>query len=177
MPSLRAGLSSYIVPSNTDFVNVEKGLYIKLISGYHIQYMDLQAILTATVTFINSTLIPFLMAIAFFFFIWNAFRYFIIGGSNPDSQEKARSLAIWGILGFVVIVSLWGIVNIFSNSFGIDDAAPITPDYMGGRVTDNLMNQCSDPFSSTFNQATCCADSVADLYGGTNPFSGCYSSP
>ena len=87
MPSLRAGLSSYIVPSNTDFVNVEKGLYIKLISGYHIQYMDLQAILTAIVTFISDSLIPFLMAIAFFFFIWNAFRYFIIGGSNPGSQE------------------------------------------------------------------------------------------
>ena len=136
MPSLRAGLSSYIVPSNTDFVNVEKGLYIKLISGYHMRYMDLQAILTATVTFINSTLIPFLMAIAFFFFIWNAFRYFIIGGSNPDSQEKARSLAIWGILGFVVIVSLWGIVNIFTTSFGLNNSAPVLPDYMGGRQSE-----------------------------------------
>jgi predicted PurR-regulated permease PerM len=91
--------------------------------------MDLQAILTAIVGFINDALIPFVMAIAFFFFIWNAVRYFIIGGTNPDAQEKAKSLAVWGILAFVVITSLWGIVNIFTDSLGLDNTTP-APDYM-----------------------------------------------
>lgn len=136
--------------------------------------MDLQTIFTAIVTFISNVLIPFVMAIAFFFFIWNAVRYFIIGGANPDSQEKARSLAIWGILAFVVIVSLWGIVNIFANSLGIDDSAPVLPDYMGGRVGEDLQARCTNP--ATFNEAVCCSEAAEDLYG-PNPFAGCYNSP
>lgn len=110
--------------------------------------MDLQAILTAIVTFISDSLIPFLMAIAFFFFIWNAVRYFIIGGANPDSQEKAKSLAIWGILGFVVIVSLWGIVNLFTSSFGFNNNDVPTPDYMERRNFEGAITP-TDPCDPT----------------------------
>lgn len=109
--------------------------------------MDLQAIFTAIVSFINDSLLPFIIAISFFFFLWNAVRYFIIGGANPDDQEKARSLAIWGILAFVVISSIWGIVNIFADSFGIDDSSVPTPDYMEYRsgTSNNSGLAPSDP--------------------------------
>jgi succinate dehydrogenase/fumarate reductase cytochrome b subunit len=75
-------------------------------------------------------LVPLIVAFAFLFFIWNAFRYFILGGANPDEQAKAKSLAIWGILAFVVIISLWGMVRIFVDVFNVGDNSPIQPDYV-----------------------------------------------
>lgn len=98
--------------------------------------MDLQTLLGGFLSFLTGTVIPFLLVIATLVFVWNVVRYFIIGGANEDSQEKARSLALWGILAFVLIVSLWGIVMLISNGLGLDNR-PVTPDYMckkGGSV-------------------------------------------
>jgi len=92
--------------------------------------MNIQTFLTNILIFLNKSVIPFLLALAFVVFLWNVVRYFIIGGSNEDSQEKARSLATWGIMAFVIIVSLWGIVNLLVTGFGLGGPAPITPDYM-----------------------------------------------
>ena len=91
--------------------------------------MNLQTFLTGIITFLNNSVIPLLIAIAFLIFLWNAFRYFIIGGGNPESQEQARSLALWGITAFVVIFGIWGIINIFIVTLGLPNAV-IVPDYM-----------------------------------------------
>ena len=95
--------------------------------------MDIQGILSALVSFIGTTLVYFLMGIAFFVFMWNMFRYFIMEGTSDEGRQKAKSLAIWGILGFVIIASLWGIVNFVRDNFGIGDGNQITPDYMQER--------------------------------------------
>ncbi|MFA6270986.1 MAG: hypothetical protein WC657_07315 [Candidatus Paceibacterota bacterium] len=92
--------------------------------------MNIQTLLGKILTFLNGTIIPFLMAIAFLVFIWNVVRFFIIGGGNEEEQEKAKSLATWGIMAFVIIVSLWGIVKMLVDGFGFGSPRPITPDYM-----------------------------------------------
>jgi hypothetical protein len=92
--------------------------------------MDLQTLLLDFVTFLNKTIIPFLFALALLMFIWNATRYFIIGGSNEESQQKARSLAIWGITAFVIITAFWGIITLITGSLGVDTIRSIRPDYM-----------------------------------------------
>ncbi len=104
--------------------------------------MDLQTLLGGFLDFLTGTIIPFLLVIATLVFVWNVVRYFIIGGANEDSQEKARSLALWGILAFVLIVSLWGIVTLVVNGLGLDNRS-IAPDYMcdkglGGNCRDTL---------------------------------------
>ncbi len=91
---------------------------------------NIQSVLTNFLSFLNETIIPFLFAFAFLIFIWNAARYFIIGGANPDDQEKARGLAMWGVAAFVIIISLWGIVNLVVAGFGLGDKTPPTPDYI-----------------------------------------------
>lgn len=92
--------------------------------------MDLQTLLAGFLDFINSTVIPFILAIAFVVFIWNVVRYFIIESHSEDGREKARSLATWGIVAFVFILSIWGIVNILVDGFGFDRSEGITPDYI-----------------------------------------------
>lgn len=95
--------------------------------------MGLQQLFAGVLTFINTFLFPLLMAIAVLIFLWNIVRYFIIGGGNEEDQSKAKTLALWGILAFVAIASIWGIVNIFVGIFGLGGHAPITPDYIGSK--------------------------------------------
>lgn len=109
--------------------------------------MDIQSYITAFLDFINDTLIPLLLAIAFFVFIFNIARYFIIGGSNEDSQEKAKSTAIWGIAAFVVMLSIWGIVTIFINVFNLDNRG-IVPDYMCDKDKELYNGYCRDKGST-----------------------------
>jgi len=68
---------------------------------------------------INSILVPVLMAIAFITFLWGVFKYFIWGGENESEKAEGRKFAMWGIIGFVVILSLWGLVNILMGALGL----------------------------------------------------------
>lgn len=79
--------------------------------------------------FLNKLVVPLLIAFAFTFFVWNAVRYFIIGGASSESQQKAKMLAVWGVLAFVVIVSIWGLTNILVSSLGLGSNTIICPDY------------------------------------------------
>ncbi len=71
--------------------------------------------------FINIYLIPFLFAIAFIVFIWGIFQYFIAGGANEEQRDKGKQLVMWGIIGFVIMVSVWGLVNLVTNTFNLNN--------------------------------------------------------
>ena len=80
--------------------------------------------------FFSGVLIPFLLGIAFLFFVINVFRYFIVGGANQESKEKAKSLATYGVLAFVIIIVFWGIINLLSSSLGFDKCKSVESDYV-----------------------------------------------
>ena len=69
---------------------------------------------------INNVLVPVLFAIAFIVFLWGAFNTFILGAGSEDVKEKGKNLMLWGLIGFFVMVSIWGLVNILTGtiSFG-----------------------------------------------------------
>lgn len=75
---------------------------------------DLTSIFDAVLTFINNVLVPLVFALAFLMFIWGVFQYFILGSDDEGKRETGRSFMLYGIIGFVVMVSIWGIVNILS---------------------------------------------------------------
>lgn len=90
----------------------------------------LQLFFTNILKFINSTLIPFILGIGFLFLAINVVRYFIIGAGNDDSREKAKSLALYSVFAFVLIIVFWGIVNMLSQSIGLEGQTAPTPDYV-----------------------------------------------
>ena len=93
---------------------------------------SLQGLIVAVSNFINDILIPALFAIALLVFLYNAFRFFIAGSDNPEAKQKARRLAFYGILGFVFLVSIWGIVNLLVSGLGWQNDRALWPDYFGG---------------------------------------------
>ncbi|MDO8566636.1 MAG: hypothetical protein Q7R58_00595 [bacterium] len=81
---------------------------------------------------INNVLVPVLFAIAFIVFLWGAFNTFIMGHASEDVKEKGKSLMLYGLIGFFVMVSIWGLVNIltgtvsFGNNAGPTGGVPTT---------------------------------------------------
>src|SRR3989338_7641635 len=94
---------------------------ILIIPGVALAASDnLQSFLSGLAGFFNSTVVPILFALAFLFFLINATRYFIIGGDKEAERAKARTFATWGIIAFVLMVSIWGIVHLIIAGLGIE---------------------------------------------------------
>lgn len=90
----------------------------------------LQGYIGNVVTFIGTVVIPFLLGLALVFFVINVIRFFVIESKDEDGREKAKALAIYGVLAFVIIVIFWGIVNLFSDSIGLTGGTAPISDYM-----------------------------------------------
>ncbi len=76
---------------------------------------QLTGALGAIVTFIQGVLIPFLFAIGFFMFVWGVIKFFVIGGNNDEAKAQGKSLIIYALAGFVIVLVFWGIVNIIAS--------------------------------------------------------------
>lgn len=68
---------------------------------------------------IESVLIPLVFALALVAFFWGVFKTFILGGGDEEKQQEGKQLMIYAIIGFIGMVALWGIVQLFINVFGI----------------------------------------------------------
>ncbi len=60
-----------------------------------------------------------LIALSVVVFVYYVFKYFI----RADSDKKeAGSYVMYSVIGFFVILSMWGLVNILQNTFGIGNS-------------------------------------------------------
>lgn len=59
------------------------------------------------------------MAIAFIVFLWGIFRYFIWGAENESEKAEGRKFAMWGIIGFVIILCVWGLVAVVTGTLNL----------------------------------------------------------
>ncbi len=105
--------------------------------------------LLGVIQFINTILVPLLFAVAFIVFLWGIFQAFILGGADEEKRKEGKQFIVWGLVGFFVMVSVWGIVNLFVNSFGFaSQTAPPIPKFnettiRGGGGTDTFGTQDS----------------------------------
>lgn len=87
---------------------------------------------------INGVLVPVLFAVAFIVFLWGAFKTFIIGANNDTAKEEGKGFMLYGLIGFFVMVSIWGLVNIlvgtfdFGNNSGPSGGTPNAGVQIGG---------------------------------------------
>ncbi|MGB4076428.1 MAG: pilin [Minisyncoccia bacterium] len=82
---------------------------------------------------INAILVPLVFAIAFIVFIWGVFEYFIAGAANEEKRKEGRNLVVYSLIGFFLMISVWGIVNLLVNSFGFNrQNQPRLPTVSGG---------------------------------------------
>lgn len=98
------------------------------------------------IDFINKYLIPFIWAIAFIVFLWGVYSYFIAGGADEEKRSQGKQLVMWAVIGFVIMTSLWGIVNLLTNSFGFGGQnAPKPPTFNPGAASAPLSPSPASP--------------------------------
>jgi hypothetical protein len=80
--------------------------------------------------FIDAVLIPLILGIAFLMFVWGVFKFFVLGGSDSEKQTEGKSLMIYAIAGFVLILAFYGIIGVISDGLGFGNEtidAPSVP--------------------------------------------------
>lgn len=80
---------------------------------------QLNKFLDAIITEIVNPFILLLMGVAAVYFLWGVVETIMYAG-DPAKREQGRSHMIWGIVGLVIMVGVYGILNILLNTFGID---------------------------------------------------------
>ncbi len=80
-------------------------------------------------------LLPFLIALGVIIFVWGVVQYVI--ASDEEAKTRGKNRMMYGIIGVVAIVGLWGLVTIVINTFGLDNSlpanlVPLTPQLVGG---------------------------------------------
>ena len=78
---------------------------------------------------INSVLVPVLFAIAFVVFLYGVARAYIFSRGDAEEVKKGHTLILWGLIGFAVMISIWGLVNIVANTFGLTGQGTLPPPY------------------------------------------------
>ncbi|MGE5541377.1 MAG: pilin [Bacillota bacterium] len=76
---------------------------------------------------INNVAVPIVFALAFIVFIWGIFQYFIQGGHDEEKREGGKQLMLWGLIGFFVMVSVWGLVHVLTGTFNLNSNVPTYP--------------------------------------------------
>lgn len=95
---------------------------------------DFESSTLAVMGFINSVLVPLIFGLALLFFLWGVLKAFVIKG-DEDSRSEGKQYMVWAIAGLVVMVSLWGIVNLLAGALGLQgdelDTIPDVPTIEG----------------------------------------------
>ena len=69
---------------------------------------------------LNTVVMPFIVAFAFFVFVWGVLKYFFFTNQGDVAKLKdGRQFIFWGIFGLVVLFSMWGFINLLLSTLGI----------------------------------------------------------
>lgn len=84
---------------------------------------DIQSIVKDIGDIVNA-IIPILMLAAFAVFLWGVVK-FIFAGGDEEKRKSAKHYIIYGLIGLFVMVAVWGIITVVTNTFGVDVGGPI----------------------------------------------------
>ena len=77
---------------------------------------------TGIIGVLNTIVVPVIFSLAFLVFIWGVVSHFFLYGGNETKREEGRQFILWGVIGMVLLFSVWGIVNILLSTLGIAPA-------------------------------------------------------
>lgn len=78
----------------------------------------LDCIINKVIGQIINPLIPVLIGVGLIIFFWGIIQFVL----NADSEEKrstGKQHMMWGIIGIFIMVSVWGIIYLLQDFFGV----------------------------------------------------------
>ena len=113
------------------FALVGLSFAMPLVAVAQINVTQVQGYSNSIIYIINGILVPLLMALAFIVFLYGVYEYFILGAASDTERAKGKQFVMWGIIGFVVIFSVWSLVRIVGSTFGLQlgEGSPSAPTF------------------------------------------------
>lgn len=81
--------------------------------------MTFKTFVVAIIQFLNTSVIPLLLSLAFLVVLWGIAQYFFLKREDPKARTEGMQFMVWGLVGLAVIVSMWGLVGVLLSSFGL----------------------------------------------------------
>lgn len=72
---------------------------------------------------ILNKIIPVIIVLGVLYFVWGVVSFVI--ASDEEAKTTGRDRMIYGIIGLVVIIGMWGLVRIVANTFNLDNSTRI----------------------------------------------------
>lgn len=102
---------------------------------------DLAYLMSLATNYLNKALL-LLMGFAVVMFVYYIIKFFL---RPTDERQEGAKYLMWSIIGFFVILSFWGLVNILDKTFALDNNRPsswsdffnIFPNNTGGTTNSN----------------------------------------
>jgi hypothetical protein len=119
---------------------------------------SIPSLFTTVIGWINTIAVPLVFALAFVAFLFGVYYYFIQNAANSEKRKEGNQFLLWSLIGFFVMFSVWGLINLFLGTLGFNNA--------------------SQPGLPTFNANTTSGTGLNNLFGtgtngvGTNPTTG-----
>jgi hypothetical protein len=90
---------------------------------------------------INDYVVPLIFAVAFVIFLFRVYQLFIQGGSNEESVQNGRKFVMWSLVGFFLMFSVWGLINLLINTLGFDSSSmPAIPTFLNTSSGSGALN-------------------------------------
>ncbi len=74
------------------------------------------------ITTILKPLIPLLIGLAIVVFFYGIIVFVLSEGG--DKKQDGKQYMFWGVIGIFVMVSVWGLVDLLKDTFGLDQTVP-----------------------------------------------------
>lgn len=72
---------------------------------------------------ISTSLIPLIVTLAIAVFVWGVVQY-LLGANEEAKREKGRQFILWSVIALTAMVSIWGLVQVLGNTFGVQYVIP-----------------------------------------------------
>ncbi len=133
------------------------------------------------VTFIDVYVVPLIFALAFIVFIWGVYSSFIAGATSEEKRQEGQKLVMYGLIGFFLMFSVWGLVNLLVGTFHFNSSTrPGLPTFNApGSGSTNTGGGTPNPFQTTSTSKnvgdTCsstpeCGSGMECISGTCHPF-------
>ena len=111
-------------------MNKKFGLSVGGLTLFFVPYiafaqMDTETLLEMIFAYI-AAIIPFLVSAAILFFLWGVLKY-VASGDEEDKRSEGRHMMVNGIIAIFVMVSIWGLVALLTETFLLDSDDYIDP--------------------------------------------------
>ena len=63
-------------------------------------------------------LMMLMMSVAFLVFLWGVYEY-VLGAADESARTTGRAHMLWGIIGFLVMISAYAILSLAASTFGV----------------------------------------------------------